>query len=110
MNGMGAIELAARLTVRTRLSPAPTTLNHPRIETPTHIRTTACARPLEDAMRIAFQEMVYWLEQDWGVPAAEAYRLLGQIDEARCTQVVNPKYTYICKVNKAIYASLRRAS
>jgi hypothetical protein len=30
--------------------------------------------------------------------------LLGQIAEARCTQVVNPKYTYICKVNKALLA------
>jgi hypothetical protein len=28
--------------------------------------------------------------------------LLGQIAEARCTQVVNPKYTYICKVNKSV--------
>ena len=26
--------------------------------------------------------------------------LLGQIAEARCTQMVNPKYTYICKVDK----------
>jgi hypothetical protein len=26
--------------------------------------------------------------------------LLGQVAEARCTQVVNPKYTYIVKVAK----------
>jgi hypothetical protein len=30
------------------------------------------------------------------------YMLLGQIAEARCTQVLNPKYTYICKVDKRI--------
>ena len=30
--------------------------------------------------------------------------LLGQIAEARCTQMVNPKYTYICKVAKDILA------
>ncbi len=53
-------------------------------------------------MRIAFEEMVYWMEDDWKIPAAEGYMLLGQIAEARCTQVVNPKYTYICKVNKGI--------
>jgi len=107
-NGMGAIEIAARLTVRTRLCKAPSTLNHPRIETPTHICTTGCARPLEDAMRIAFQEMVYWLEQDWDVPAKDAYMLLGQIAEARCTQAVNPKYTFICKIHKSILSDLRR--
>ena len=30
--------------------------------------------------------------------------LLGQIAEARCTQMVNPKYTFICKVANAISA------
>jgi amidase len=101
-NGMGAIEIAATLTVKVSLQKAPTRLNHPRIETSTHICTLGCARPLEDAMRIAFEEMVYWMEDDWKIPAREGYMLLGQIAEARCTQVVNPKYTYICKVNKSI--------
>jgi len=103
-NGMGAIEIAATLTVRVSVEKAPRRLNHPRIETPTHIGTLGCARPLEDAMRIAFEEMVYWMEDDWKIPAAEGYMLLGQIAEARCTQVVNPKYTYICKVDKSLLA------
>jgi amidase len=101
-NGMGAIEIAATLTVKVSLEKASARLNYPRIETSTHICTLGCARPLEDAMRIAFEEMVYWMEDDWKIPAAEGYMLLGQIAEARCTQVVNPKYTYICKVNKSI--------
>jgi acetamidase/formamidase len=103
-NGMGAIEIAATLTVRVSLEKAPPRLNHPRIETATHICTLGCARPLEDAMRIAFEEMIYWMEDQWKIPAAEGYMLLGQIAEARCTQVVNPKYTYICKVSKAVLA------
>ena len=101
-NGMGAIEIAANLTVKVSLAKAPARLNHPRIETATHICTLGCARPLEDAMRIAFEEMVYWMEDDWKIPAAEGYMLLGQIAEARCTQVVNPKYTYICKVERRL--------
>ena len=72
----------------------------PRIETPTHIATIGCARPLEDAMRIAFEQMVYWLADEYGFTEPEAYLYLSQIAEARCTQVVNPKYTYICKVAK----------
>lgn len=103
-NGMGAIEIATTLTVKVSLEKAPARLNHPRIETPTHIGTLGCARPLEDAMRIAFEEMIIWMEDDWKIPAAEGYMLLGQIAEARCTQVVNPKYTYICKVDKALLA------
>ena len=106
-NGMGATEIAATLTVRVSLEAAPARLGHPRIETPTHICTLGCARPLEDAMRIAFQEMIYWLEDEYDIPATEGYMLLGQIAEARCTQVVNPKYTYICKVDKGILAALK---
>mgnify|MGYP003462203013 CR=1 FL=1 len=55
-------------------------------------------------MRLAFEEMIYWLEEEYKIPASEGYMLLGQIAEARCTQVVNPKYTYICKVNKSTIA------
>ena len=104
-NGMGAIEIAATLQVRVTLAEAPARMIWPRIETPTHICTLGCARPLEDAMRIAFEEMIYWMEDDWKSPRAEGYMLLGQIAEARCTQMVNPKYTYICKVDKNIISS-----
>jgi acetamidase/formamidase len=106
-NGMGAIEIAAVLKLKVGLSPAPKRLTWPRMETPTHIGTIGCARPLEDAMRIAFEELVYWLEDDYGIPAPEAYMLLGQVAEARCTQVVNPKYTYVCKIAKDILAAYR---
>ncbi len=32
--------------------------------------------------------------------------LLGQIAEARCTQLVDPKYTYVCKVAKQYLGQL----
>lgn len=101
VNGMGAIEIRGHLALSVEVGPAPSRLNWPRIETPTHICTVGCARPLDDALRIAFEEMVFWLEESYGIPAPEAYMLLGQIAEARCTQMVNPKYSYICKVSKA---------
>ena len=42
------------------------------------------------------------VEQDFGFSRSAAYMLLGSIAEARCTQMVNPKFTYICKVRKAL--------
>ena len=98
--GMGATEVGARVTFSVALHDKPTRMTWPRIETDTHIATIGCARPLEDAMRIAFEQMVWWLADEHGFTEAEAYLFLGQIAEARCTQVVNPKYTYICKVAK----------
>ena len=105
--GMGAVEIAAELEVRVSLSPAPARLTWPRIETSTHYCTVGCARPLEDAMRIAFEELIYWMEDDWGIPAPDAYLLLAQVAEARCTQMVNPKYSYICKIGKDLLSAYR---
>jgi len=102
---MGAIEVGANVTLRAGLSKAPERLRHPRIETATHICTLGCAKPLDDAMRIAFEEMIYWMNEGWNIRETEAYLLLAQIAEARCTQMVNPKYTYICKVPKSILST-----
>jgi amidase len=100
--GMGATEIGARVSCSVAVVEKPARLTWPRIETETHIATLGCARPLEDAMRIAFEEMVYWLADEHGFSEIDAYLFLGQIAEARCTQVVNPKYTYICKVAKSL--------
>jgi amidase len=42
-------------------------------------------------MRIAFEELIYWMEDDRGIPAPDGYLLLAQVADARCTQMVNPK-------------------
>lgn len=98
--GLGAIECRTNTTVRLDLAPRPPELRWPRIETATHIGTIACARPLEDAFRIAVRELVAWLGADHGLSIPDAVMLLGQVAEARATQIVNPKYTYVVKIAK----------
>jgi acetamidase/formamidase len=100
VQSVGGIEIATRVTARVELLDKPARMTWPRFETPSHIGTIGCARPLDDALRLAFQEMIWWLADDSGFEETEAYLLLGQIAEARCTQMVNPKYTYVCKVDK----------
>jgi acetamidase/formamidase len=53
-------------------------------------------------MRTSFVEMLYWLVDEYGFPELEAYMLLGAVAEARCTQMGNPKFTYVCKVAKSL--------
>jgi len=100
--GMGATEIGARVVLSVEVRDKPPRMTWPRIETETYIATLGCARPLEDAMRIAFEQMIYWLTDEYGFSDPEAYLFLGQVADARCTQVVNPKYTYICKIAKAL--------
>ena len=102
----GGIETRSTVTLSVELRERPKAMTWPRIETPTHIATLGCARPLDDAFRIAVEEMVLWLEADYGLSQPEALMLLGQIAEARATQFVNPKYTYICKVDRRYLEAL----
>jgi amidase len=98
--GLGAIEIRTHTTVRLDLAPAPRGMRWPRIETASHIGALACARPLEDAFRLSVEELVTWMVEDFCFSAPDAVLLLGQVAEARCTQLANPKYTYITKIRK----------
>jgi amidase len=98
--GAGGVEAGGRVKINCALASKPKNMTWPRITNQTHIITTAQARPAEDAFRLALVEMILWLEEEYGLSRGEAYLLLGQVLEARCTQFVNPTYTYICKVNR----------
>lgn len=96
----GGIETRGTVTLEVNLAPKPSEMTWPRIETPDYIVTVGCARPAEDAFKIAVQEMILWMSKGYDFEETEAFLLLGQILEARCTQFVDPLFTYICKVNK----------
>ncbi len=98
--GAGGIEAGGRVQVRCEVSDKPASMYWPRIINDTHIMTVAMARPAEDAFRLALEALVLWLEEDYGFDRGEAYLYLGQVLEARCTQFVNPTFTYVAKIAK----------
>lgn len=65
----------------------------PRLETETFLMTIGSARPLEDAARIAYRELVRWISSDVGMPEDEAYMLLTMCGKVRLGNMVDPKYT-----------------
>ncbi len=98
--GAGGIEAGGIVRIRCELSDAPKSMNWPRITDKQYIMTTGQARPAEDSFRIALSEMVLWLEEEFKLTRGEAYLFLGQVLEARCTQFVNPTFSYVAKVDK----------
>lgn len=96
--GAGGIEASGRVQVWCELAEKPSSMFWPRLVNETHIVTAAMARPAEDAFRYALEAMVLWLEESYGLARGEAYLFLGQVLEARCTQFVNPTFTYVAKV------------
>lgn len=76
------------------------TIGWPRIENDEYIMTTGSYRPLEDAFRIAYKEMVMWLVDEFGFDMMDAYQLCSQAGEVDVVQVVDPNYTVVAKIAK----------
>jgi len=70
----------------------------PRIETPDHIVSVGSARPLEDAARVAFKDMVAWVQERTGMGEMDAYQFVSQNALAPVAQIVDPEYTVMVKI------------
>ncbi|NCV38981.1 MAG: acetamidase [Betaproteobacteria bacterium] len=65
----------------------------PRLETEHMLMTIGSARPLEDAARIAYKDLVLWMEAEFGFDRWDAYMMLSQCGIVRLGNFVDPKYT-----------------
>lgn len=92
-------EVTARVTVRFGLEKGKT-IAWPRIESPAELMAVGSTRPLEDAARIAWVELISWLEADHGFDRWEAYQLLTQAGRMRVGNMVDPKYSMVAKIDK----------
>ena len=72
----------------------------PRVESEDHIMAVGSARPMEDAARIAFYELVMWLEADYGIERILAYQLCSQVARVRLANMVDILYSVVAKFPK----------
>ena len=64
-----------------------------RLETKDFIMSVGSARPMEDAARMAYRDLVRWMVEDFGFDESEAYFLATQAGKMRVGNMVDPKYT-----------------
>jgi acetamidase/formamidase len=74
----------------------------PRLESDDFLMTTGSARPLEDAFRIAHQQMVLWVAELTGQSTLDAYQLVSQTALTPIANVVDTNYTVVAKVPKRV--------
>jgi acetamidase/formamidase len=74
----------------------------PRIENGGHIMVAGSARPLIDALRIAYVELIDWMVAEYGFDRMEAYQLASQAGVVRVANVVDPNYTVVAKFPKSL--------
>ena len=74
----------------------------PRLENDEHIMVAGSVRPLIDAMRIAYVELIEWLVADYGFDKLDAYQVASQAGVVRVANIVDPNYTVIAKFPKRL--------
>jgi acetamidase/formamidase len=96
-----AVEIPARSIITVHLHKKKT-INWPRVESKDYIMTVGSARPMEDAIRIAFVELIRWLESEYGMDQMDAYQLCTQVAEVRLGNMVDSAYSLAAKFPKKI--------
>jgi len=99
-----AVEYATTTTIRVDLIKQ-WKIDWPRLENAEVIMAIGSARPLEDATRIAYKQLVLWMAQDYGYDKWDAYMMLSQCGKVRLGNFVDPKYTVGAGISKK-YLSL----
>jgi acetamidase/formamidase len=75
-------------------------ISWPRFENDEYIMTVGAYRPLDDALRIAFTELIAWIHKSYGLSEMDAYELLSQVGEIHLNEMVDPNYVVVAKVKK----------
>jgi amidase len=83
--------------------------NWPRFENEREIMAAGIYRPVDDAVRIAFTELVAWIHADYGLSELDAYELLSKVGKIHLTEMVDPNYVVVASVEKK-YLPAKKAS
>jgi len=94
-----AVEFASTTTIEVDLIKK-WQIEWPRLETASFIMAIGSARPLEDATRIAYRELILWMEAEYGYDRWDAYMMLSQCGKVRLGNFVDPKYTVGAAITK----------
>lgn len=94
-----ALEIAARGVFRFEV------IKHqaiawPRIESPEAIMVVGSARPMEDAARIAYADLIDWMVADYGFEQLDAYQLLSQAGGLTVGNMVDTTYSLVASCPK----------
>ena len=78
------------------------TIGWPRMENATHIMVLGSARPLLEAFQHATSELQRWLMADYKFSERGAQTFMGQATEYEVANVVDPAFTVVAKIPKAL--------
>ena len=97
-----ALEISARVKLKFEILRG-RQITWPRIESPDEYMVVGSARPMEDAARIAYAELIEWMAE-FGWDRLDAYQALTQAGKLYCANMVDTNYSMVAKVSITLAA------
>jgi amidase len=94
-----AVEVPLRVSMRVSVIKGKK-IDWPRFENADEIMAAGIYRPLDDSLRIAFTQLIEWMHTDYGLSKLDAYELLSKVGKIHLTEMVDPNYVIIAKIEK----------
>ena len=94
-----AVEVPLRVRLRVSVMKGKR-IEWPRFENRDEIMAAGIYRPLDDSLRIAFTQLIGWIHADYGLLELDAYELLSKVAKIHVTEMVDPNYVIIAKIEK----------
>lgn len=94
-----ALEISAKVKIKFEVIKNKE-IKWPRIESDTEYMVVGSARPMEDAARIAYAELINWMVEEMGWDELDAYQALTQIGKLYVGNMVDTYYSLVAKIEK----------
>lgn len=79
----------------------------PRVESPTHIMSLGQAGSIDDALKLATNDMTQWLAEDYGLSLSESAQVLGAAIEYRVVNLAGRSVGLAAKLDKRLLKNIR---
>ncbi|MBP0963003.1 MAG: acetamidase/formamidase family protein [Oscillospiraceae bacterium] len=96
----GGIECQAKVTLKVELRDRPEHFDWIWLDNEEYLMTAACETDVKQSFASAAYLLIQRMVKEYGFSEKEAYLLLGQVLESRCSVYVSPMYTVVCKINR----------
>lgn len=101
-----ALEISGKITLSFELRKN-RPISWPRLESPEEIMTIGSGRPMEDAAKIAYKELILWLEDEYGFDRWDAYQLVTQAGKLYVGNMVDTYYSLVAKLDRSLIGKSR---
>ncbi|MBA2632773.1 MAG: acetamidase/formamidase family protein [Chloroflexi bacterium] len=104
---VNAPECGTLITASIEVRERPKAMSWPRVETSDLMAAVVSDISAADACRLAFRELMLWLEEETGADRQEIAMLMGMVANVRICQVSNTFHTAHCEVPRRHISALR---